>query len=144
MQEQSIRSTLAEPFIEGLSRNVIRLQLCTSCGRAQTLARYACHYCGAQDLRWRDALGSGTVQAATIVARAPSDDFRPLVPYTLVVVQLDEGARLMGHASPGVHIGSRVQAEFFQHRERTLVRFTLVANQPVSLETPKEVKDGSP
>lgn len=134
MQEhQTIHTTLAGPFTEGLTRNIIRFQQCTSCGRAQTLARYACHYCGAQVLTWRDALGSGTVQATTVVARAPSDDFRPLVPYTLVLVQLEEGARLMGHASPDVRIGARVQAGFFQHQGRMLVRFTVIPDQPARL-----------
>lgn len=94
----------------------------------QTLARYACQRCGAQALRWRDSLGRGTVQAATVVARAPSDDFRPLAPYTLVLVQLDEGARLMAHASPDVRIGARVQAGFFKHLERMLVRFTVISD----------------
>lgn len=129
MQEnQTIPSALAGPYIEGLARNVICYQQCASCGRAQTLARYACHHCGAQALSWRDALGRGTVQATTVVARAPSDDFRPLVPYTLVLVQLDEGTRLMAHASPDVCIGARVQAGFFQHHGRRLVRFTVISD----------------
>jgi uncharacterized OB-fold protein len=45
------------------------------------------------------------------------------VPYTLVLVDLDEGARLMGHADPGVAIGARVSAGFFEHDGRRLVRF---------------------
>ena len=61
--------------------------------------------------------------AVTEVARAPSDEFRALAPYTLVLVQLDEGPRLMAHATAGVHIGDRVHAGFFDHQGRTLVRF---------------------
>lgn len=120
-------SRLAAPYVEGLQRGVLRYQHCTTCGGAQTLARYACQHCGAISLVWRDAKGLGTVQAATVVARAPSDEFRPLAPYTLVLVLLDEGARLMAHAQPDVGIGDRVQAAFFEHLGQPLVRFGALA-----------------
>lgn len=115
---------LAAPFTDGLREGVLRYQQCTACGTAQTLARYACQHCGERGaLHWRDAAGAATVCAVTEVVRAPSDEFRALAPYTLVIVQLDEGPRLMGHATPGVHIGERVLADFFEHHGRTLVRF---------------------
>ena len=41
-----------------------------------------------------------------------------------MIVELDEGARLMGHAAPGVAIGQRVRAGFFEHLGRQLIRFT--------------------
>ena len=115
---------LAAPFTDGLRDGVLRYQHCTVCGGAQTLARYACQHCGERGaLHWRDAAGAATVRAVTEVARAPSDEFRALAPYTLVLVQLDEGPRLMGHAKPGVRIGERVMAGFFEHHGRVLLRF---------------------
>jgi uncharacterized OB-fold protein len=74
-------------------------------------------------LEWRDSNGRGTVYATTVVERAPSDEFRALAPYTLALVDLDEGPRLMGHATPDVAIGDRVDAEIFQCAGRALVRF---------------------
>ena len=59
----------------------------------------------------------------TSVARAPSEEFRPLAPYALALVDLDEGARLMGHAAPGLAIGDPVGVEFFRFAGRTLIRF---------------------
>lgn len=115
---------LSAPFTDGLRHGVVRYQRCAACGHAQTLARHACQRCGHEDLRWHDAAGTATVRAATVVARAPSDDFRPLAPYTLVIAELDEGPRLMGHALPGVQIGQRVRAGFFAHQGRALLRFT--------------------
>ena len=115
---------LAAPFTDGLREGVLRYQQCTACGNAQTLARYACQHCGERGaLHWCDAASAATVCAVTVVARAPSDEFRALAPYTLVIVQLAEGPRLMGHATPGVRIGDRVSAGFFDHCGRTLVRF---------------------
>lgn len=114
---------LAASFIQGLARKELRFQRCTLCGTAQTLARYACAHCGEASMAWETACGMATLHAVTIVSRAPSDAFRALVPYTLVIAQLDEGPRLMAHAVPGVRIGDRVAAGFFEHDGRTLIRF---------------------
>lgn len=116
-------STLSAPFFEGLEHGEVRYQVCSDCGTVQTLARYACRRCRGARLEWRKSAGRGVVYATTIVERAPSKDLRPLVPYTLALVDLAEGARLLGHAAPGVAIDDRVQAEFFAFAGRTLVRF---------------------
>ena len=114
---------ISRPFVEGLARGVLRYQQCVNCSAAQKLARYACRACGSTRLEWKDSAGSGTVFATSVVTRAPSDAYKPLAPYTLVLVDLDEGARLMGHAEPGVVIGERVAAGFFEHDGRRLIRF---------------------
>jgi uncharacterized OB-fold protein len=114
---------IAAPFVQGLADGAIRYQSCIDCRAAQTLARYACRACGSARLDWRAATGRGTVFAVTVVTRAPSDEFRALAPYTLVLVDLDEGARLMAHAEPGIAIGDPVVAGFFTHNGRPLVRF---------------------
>ena len=111
------------PFIDGLARGELRYQCCASCGAAQTLTRYSCSRCNGREFDWRVSRGLGTVYAATVVTRAPSDEFRALAPYTLVLVDLDEGFRLMGHAVPSIAIGDRVVADYFTHGERTLIRF---------------------
>ncbi|SFP53839.1 Zn-ribbon domain-containing OB-fold protein [Variovorax sp. 770b2] len=123
-------SALAAPFVEGLARHELRYQSCTACGHAQTLARYACAACGSAQLEWKTASGRATVHSATVVSRAPSDEFRALAPYTLVLATLDEGPRLMAHAEPGMRIGDRVAAGFFTHAGRVLVRFARAPDWP--------------
>ena len=115
--------TAAAPFAAGLARREVRYQACAACGHAQTLARHACSRCGATALEWRRASGRGTVYSRTEVMRAPSQAFRALVPYTIVIVELDEGSRVMGHGTPGLAIGDRVEAGFFDFDDRTLLRF---------------------
>ncbi|PHY07438.1 MAG: DNA-binding protein [Alcaligenaceae bacterium] len=115
--------SLAQPYVEGLAEKRLRYQHCESCAGAQTFAHDACQFCGAETLSWRTSSGRGRVHAVTVVARAPSDYFRSLAPYTLVVVTLDEGARVMGHAAAGIQIGHAVIATFFKHLDQTLVRF---------------------
>ena len=74
-------------------------------------------------LEWHASKGRGTIYAVTVVTRAPSDDFRALAPYTLVLVELDEKSRVMAHAYEAAAIDDRVVATFFKHGDRTLVRF---------------------
>lgn len=116
-------ASLAQPYLDGLARHEIRFQHCTACGQAQTFAHDACQHCGAESLVWKTSSGRGRIYAATIVSRAPSDAFRALAPYTLVVVEMQEGARIMGHADPGTEIGDSVVASFFVHQGQTLIRF---------------------
>lgn len=116
-------STADHPFTSGLASGVVRYQRCADCGRAQSLTRLACTYCGSRRLDWQDAGGEGTVVAASVVSRAPSDAFRALAPYTLVLVELAEGPCVMGHAAAGIAIGDRVTAGTFVHGERHLLRF---------------------
>jgi uncharacterized OB-fold protein len=114
---------LAAPFLEGLARGELRYQVCRACEAPQTLARYACRNCGSTRLEWRRSAGHGTIYATTVVTRAPSEEFRALAPYTLAIVALDEGPRVLGHAAAGAAIGDRVVAEYFAFGGRNLVRF---------------------
>jgi uncharacterized OB-fold protein len=111
------------PYTMGLASGRVRYQSCEDCGAWQPLERHACRVCGATRLAWRDASGLATVYAVTEVARAPTDAFRALVPYTLVLATLDEGPRVMGHGEAGMVIGERVRAGFMRHGEDTLLRF---------------------
>lgn len=117
-------SASSHPFTTALNQGVLRYQCCSACGRAQSLTRLACPHCGSAALQWQDASGDGTVLAASVVSRAPSDEFRALAPYTLVLVQLAEGPCVMGHATPGTAVGDSVKAGTIPHGERRLLRFS--------------------
>lgn len=116
----------AQPYLDGLTQGQIRFQQCTACGQAQIFAHDACTHCASDQLVWKTSTGHGCVFAVTIVSRAPSDAFRALAPYTLVVVEMQEGARVMGHAQAGIKIGDQVIAEYFEHAGHTLIRFELI------------------
>jgi len=67
--------------------------------------------------------GRGRVYALTRVERAPTDEFRALAPYVILLVDLDEGYRMMAHGAPDLAIGDRVVVRFFEHQGRSLPRF---------------------
>jgi uncharacterized protein len=83
-------------------------QHCGACEHRWYFLRTFCPRCGNTEPATLAASGHGRVVAATVVHRAPSDTFREIAPYTLVLVDADEGFRMMAHAQPGTSIGDRV------------------------------------
>jgi uncharacterized OB-fold protein len=116
----------ASPFTDGVAAGVLRYQRCADCGQAITGQRFACTACGSTRLAWHDGAGTGTVWSVSTVHRAPTDAWRAEAPYTLVLVTLDEGPRVMAHGVPGLVIGQRVQAAAVELAGTALVRFTPV------------------
>lgn len=127
---------LARHFWDGCAAGELRFRRCTACGTQQGFPRDFCPACGATAVEWRVSAGRGTVHAATLVTRAPTEAFRALVPYAIVLVDLDEGVRMMAHGAPGLAIGQPVMATFVAHEGRHLPRFV-----PMSLLRPPAAAD---
>ncbi|MBL8363071.1 MAG: OB-fold domain-containing protein [Rubrivivax sp.] len=87
------------------------IQRCTACAHAIFPPRRLCPRCGELRLAWFEPGGLGTVHAVTVVARGAEQGG----PYNVVLVDLDEGPRLMsrvdGLEAEAVRIGLRVQAQ---------------------------------
>jgi uncharacterized OB-fold protein len=100
------------PFEAGLADRVLRLQACTGCGRVRFPVAPVCPYCAGGDAEWREVDGRGRVHSWVRYHRAFVPEFEPLVPYSVLCVELDAGVRLFGRfaaqATPG--LGQRVQA----------------------------------
>jgi uncharacterized OB-fold protein len=103
--------------------DAILVHRCAACGHAFYFARDFCPSCGAAAVAAEPVSGRGTVYAATLVARAPSPELRALAPYTILLVDLDEGVRMMAHGESGLAIGDRVEAGFVTFAGRRLPRF---------------------
>lgn len=114
--------TASDCWTRGGSRLVY--QHCGACTRQWLFLRGFCPYCGATEPQLRAAAGTGTVAASTLVHRAPDDVFRALAPYRLVLVDLDEGLRLMAHADAGLRVGLRVRGQVRSIAGRPMPYFT--------------------
>jgi uncharacterized OB-fold protein len=101
----------------------ITYQRCGNCSGVWYFRREFCPTCGSRDIQALSASGSGTVHASTLVHRAPSDEFRALAPYSVVLVDIDEGFRMMGHGDPLLQIGERVRCRFQPFADRLLPFF---------------------
>lgn len=101
----------------------ISYQRCTPCGHVWYFARSFCPKCGTREPVTSPASGAGIVHAVTIVDRAPTPDMKALAPYTLVMVDADEGFRLMAHGAPGLAIGDRVTGSVVELAGRSIPIF---------------------
>ena len=71
----------------------------------------------------RQASGIGRVYALSLVHRAPSEALRKLAPYLVVIIDMEEGFRLMAHGDSSLEIGDRVRARFVDFGDRVVPRF---------------------
>ncbi len=97
----------AEVYGRYLESGRLGFQRCGGCGAAVFYPRVLCPACGSSALVWEASAGRGTVYATTAVYRRDVD------PYNVVLVDLDEGFRMMsrveGLPAEEVEIGARVE-----------------------------------
>jgi uncharacterized OB-fold protein len=104
-------------------------QRCASCGARQYFRRGFCASCGKTELRELRASGEGTIYATSLVCRAATPETRAHVPYNIVLVDTDEGFRIMAHGDADLAIGDRVTARFVRFAGRVVPCFAK-ASQP--------------
>ncbi|GAC1588041.1 MAG: hypothetical protein NVS3B5_21310 [Sphingomicrobium sp.] len=89
-----------------LAKGQLAYQWSPMAGRAVFYPRLVCPFSGSVELEWRIASGGGTVYAASVVY--PRGD----EPYSVVLVDMDDGFRLMSRAisclPESVRIGQRL------------------------------------
>lgn len=103
---------------EALAQGRLLLQRATGSGAIFFPPRLIEPGAGETELEWIEASGLGTVYSVTIINQKP-----PAAPYNVVLVDLDEGPRMMSRVEgPGeVFIGLRVRARIAQGDEPTLL-----------------------
>jgi hypothetical protein len=103
---------LNAPFWEGLAAGEVRLQRCGACGAHQYPAESFCYQCGALAPAWVQVAGEGTVYSFIVVHQQYHEAFKDFLPYTVAIVQMDEGPRMLsamlGLRAP-IAIGDRVK-----------------------------------
>jgi uncharacterized OB-fold protein len=112
------------PVLEGLTkefyawcgRGELRFQRCGDCGSWRHVPRELCAACGSWRWEWARSSGRGTVYTWTVVARAMHPAFEHDVPYAAVIVELEEGVRILTRvverAPDELVVGMPVEAVF--------------------------------
>ena len=121
-------TTLLQPdkqYQEFLAQGRFMIQRNRATGKAFFYPRVAEPGTGCTDLEWFTPRGLGTVSAVTVISQRP-----PALPYSVVLVDLDEGARMMsrvdGIEPSAIQIGQRVKAKVIQENEQALVVFEVL------------------
>ncbi len=87
----------SEPFWSAAREGRLLIMHCRACDRPYFYPRRYCPRCWSPDTEWRQASGRGTIYSYSVVHQNPAPPFRDWVPYAVVLVDLDEGVRMMGN-----------------------------------------------
>jgi uncharacterized OB-fold protein len=105
--EDAARKPLPTPdadtaaFWRGLQGGKLLLQHCADCCHVQYYQQATCRACGRENLVHRPASGRGKVYSFSVVHRAPGPAFKADVPYAVVLVELEEGPRMISTFTGG-------------------------------------------
>jgi hypothetical protein len=126
---------LTKEFYDWCKRRELRFQRCKPCGSWRHVPRQMCAECGSFEWEWAASRGCGTVFTWTVVERPMHAAFAADVPYAPVVVEMDEGVRVLSQlvdCSPDdLRIGMPVEVVFEDVTDEvTLPRFRRVKEGP--------------
>jgi uncharacterized OB-fold protein len=105
--EDAARKPLPTPdadtaaFWRGLRDGALLLQHCADCGHVQYYQQAICRACGGEHIEHRAASGRGKVHSFSVVHRAPGPAFKSDVPYAVILVELEEGPRMISTFTGG-------------------------------------------
>ncbi len=104
------------PFWEACEREELRMQRCLDCGTLRFRPRLVCPACLSLRCEWALLSGRGTVHTFGVVHSPIIPAFKDELPYTLALVDLEEGPRMTTRivdCSPeDVFIGMPVRVRF--------------------------------
>lgn len=84
-------------FYRFCQQHELRFQRCQDCGAWRHMPRESCAACGSFTWSWQRSSGKGQVFSWTVIYRALHPGFAEDVPYAAVVIELEEGVRLVSH-----------------------------------------------
>ncbi|GAT07475.1 OB-fold domain-containing protein [Mycolicibacterium novocastrense] len=102
-------SAVSAPFWAATEKHRLVMQRCDACRRLVWYPRHVCPHCGGLALQWEQLSGQGVVHAVSVHHRAAHPAFADRVPYSVVLVDLAEGARIMSNVfGPPPSVGDEV------------------------------------
>ena len=84
----------AEPYWVGLTEGRLLLQTCGHCGKIRHYPRPLCDACYSMDVTWTESTRRGRLFSWTVAHHAFHPAFKDRLPYTLAMVELEEGVRV--------------------------------------------------
>ena len=90
-------SAVSAPFWAATEQHQLTMQRCGSCDSLVWYPRFVCPHCGGFSLAWEELSGRGVVYAVSVHHRPAHPAFAERVPYSVVLVDLDEGVRMMSN-----------------------------------------------
>jgi uncharacterized OB-fold protein len=113
----------SKPWWTALSEQRLLLPRCQVCGRAWFPATPGCPNCGANNYVLEEASGKGCLYSWVVIHRALSPVFADDVPYTIGLVELEEGPRVLARIVGPPIAGAPLRAVYYSVDGTTLLGF---------------------
>lgn len=122
------RTDELEPFFAAAERGSLAIQRCPRCGTLRFPPRPICSGCLGRDAEWVTVSGRGTIYSYNVMHQVYHPGFAPEVPYAVVLVELEEGCRVLSNLVDcpldEIRIGLPVEVVFEKASDRvTLPKF---------------------
>lgn len=118
----------SKPFWDAAMDGRLVLMKCGDCGTWRLPSRQHCDNCLSTKYTWEEASGKGVVRTFGVMHQLYHPGFAAEIPYTLAIVELDEGPRLptniVGAKKEDVRVGMPVKVTFEKHEDVALPKFT--------------------
>ena len=119
------------PFWAGVNAHRLLLPRCDACGRFWFPPSRRCLHCLSADFAWVESAGAGRIYSFVVFHRVYHPAFEQDVPYTVAIVELDEGPRLIanivGRSPDDVRCDMRVRVVFEERGDQTIPQFAIIA-----------------
>jgi len=118
------------PFWEGARAHKLLLPRCNACGRFWFPPSARCVHCLSSDFAWVESTGQGRIYSFVVFHRVYHPAFEQDVPYTVAIVGLTEGPRLLanivGTPPDDVRCDMLVRVVFENRGDQTIPQFAVV------------------
>lgn len=84
----------SRPFWDAARQGRLTIMACNACGKAYHYPRPFCPHCWSNDVSWREASGKATLYTYSTVFVNDLPPFKERLPYTVAIVDLEEGVRM--------------------------------------------------
>jgi uncharacterized OB-fold protein len=119
---------LSAVYWEAAQQERLLLQRCTPCGHVWHPPSEFCPSCQASEFDWLEASGDGVVHSGTVVHHAAHPAVEAWIPYTILLVDLAEGPRVIGRlvdAAGEPEIGAPVSLRWERYSDLKVPVFVL-------------------
>ena len=117
-------------FWEGCAEGVLRVQRCGACGHLRYPIAPWCPECLDERWDWEGLSGRGSVLSKLVFHQSYHPAWKDRIPYNVVLVQLEEGPRMISNIAPvsseDFAVGDAVEVVFENEGEFTIPRFRVV------------------
>lgn len=125
-----------QPYWDAAAEHRLAVPRCGACGRWVWQPAPLCPACGTPDPVWTEVSGAGVVVSWTVIHPPVLPAWADDVPFTVLLVELDEGVRMVGRlvdAEPSeLSIGLPVALRWRQEGELALPAWTVPTGRGVA------------